>query len=84
MPAIPIVFVKMMIRSYPKHQITNGSRIVSGVECDSSVEKDLVSSFVSLRQINPDDGPVPVTLRKLEGLQRLAEAGALMWSWHCR
>lgn len=43
---------------------------------ESSVKEDLVSSFTALRQINRDDGPVPVTFRKLEGLERLAEASA--------
>jgi replicative DNA helicase Mcm len=56
--------------------IAHAKRSVQPRICDESVKEDLVSSFVSLRQINPDDGPVPVTLRKLEGLQRLAEASA--------
>jgi replicative DNA helicase Mcm len=45
---------------------------------DESVKEDLASSFRELRSVNGDDGdtPVPVTHRKLEGIQRLAEASA--------
>lgn len=43
---------------------------------DDSVATDLRESFFELRQVNGDDGPVPVTFRKLEGLMRLAEASA--------
>lgn len=56
--------------------IAHAKRTVEPRICDESVKEDLVSSFTALRQLNTDDGPVPVTFRKLEGLQRLAEASA--------
>lgn len=43
---------------------------------DYGVVGQLVDAFIQLRQANDDDGPVPVTFRKLEGIQRLAEASA--------
>lgn len=56
--------------------IAHAKRTVEPRIRDASVEEDLVSSFTALRQLNTDDGPVPVTFRKLEGLERLAEASA--------
>lgn len=45
---------------------------------DREIRAQLVDSFVHFRQVNADDGngPVPITVRKLEGIQRLAEASA--------
>lgn len=43
---------------------------------DDEVKERLVGAFTQLRQVNDDEGPVPVTFRKLEGIQRLAEASA--------
>ena len=45
---------------------------------DSAVAKELRESFKRLRLSNGDraDSPVPVTFRRLEGIQRLAEASA--------
>lgn len=45
---------------------------------DDAVQQNLADSFQDLRQVNGDgeDAPVPVTMRKLEGIQRLAEASA--------
>lgn len=45
---------------------------------DESVKESLIEYFTSLRLANADDeeAAVPVTFRKLEGIQRLAEASA--------
>jgi replicative DNA helicase Mcm len=45
---------------------------------NEAVQQDLADSFQDLRQVNGGDenAPVPVTMRKLEGIQRLAEASA--------
>ncbi|WP_330633699.1 minichromosome maintenance protein MCM [Halocatena halophila] len=43
---------------------------------DDGVRERLVTAFNELRQANDDDGPVPVTFRKIEAIQRLAEASA--------
>jgi len=44
---------------------------------DPEVADDLKNSFHNLRQVNGgEDGPVPVTFRKLQGIMRLAEASA--------
>lgn len=43
---------------------------------DPEVEEALVDFFTDLRSIGGPDSPVPVTFRKLEAIQRLAEASA--------
>jgi len=43
---------------------------------DPEVENALVDFFTDLRAIGGPDSPVPVTFRKLEAIQRLAEASA--------
>jgi replicative DNA helicase Mcm len=45
---------------------------------DDTVRENLAQSFTMLRQVNGENGdqPVPVTIRKLEAILRLAEASA--------
>jgi len=67
-PAIPADLLRAYI-AYAKRNVT--PRLT-----DDDVASSLVESFTELRQVNGDHGPVPVTFRKLEGIQRLAEASA--------
>jgi len=67
-PAIPTGLLRAYI-AYAKRNVT--PRLT-----DDDVANSLVESFTELRQVNGDHGPVPVTFRKLEGIQRLAEASA--------
>jgi replicative DNA helicase Mcm len=67
-PAIP----RDLLRAY----IAHAKRTVTPRIEDDDIGQALVESFTDLRQVNGDDGPVPVTFRKLEGIQRLAEASA--------
>jgi replicative DNA helicase Mcm len=67
-PAIP----SDLLRAY----IAHAKRAVTPRLEDDDVAEELVDSFTDLRQVNGDNGPVPVTFRKLEGIQRLAEASA--------
>lgn len=67
-PAIPTDLLRAYI-AYAKRNVT--PRLT-----DDDVASSLVESFTELRQVNGDHGPVPVTFRKLEGIQRLAEASA--------
>lgn len=43
---------------------------------DPEVFEDMKESFLSIRELGGDDSAVPVTFRKLEGIQRLAQASA--------
>lgn len=56
------------------------SKVSPSIEEDSEVERLLEDFYVELRQLNDgsDTSAVPVTVRKLAALQRLAEASARM------
>lgn len=56
--------------------IAHAKRTVKPRITDDDVKERLVDAFTDLRQANDDNGPVPVTFRKLEGIQRMAEASA--------
>lgn len=68
-PAIPADTFRAYV-AYAKEHVTPRIR-------DTEVAEDLVDSFVNFRNMHSDaDGPIPVTFRKLEGIQRWAEASA--------
>lgn len=56
--------------------IAYAKRTVTPQMPDQDVRDQLITAFNDLRQANDDDGPVPVTFRKLEAIQRIAEASA--------
>lgn len=56
--------------------IAHAKRSIQPRITDDDVKERLVNAFTELRQANDDDGPVPVTFRKLEAIQRIAEASA--------
>lgn len=43
---------------------------------DQEVARELRDFYVDIRQANDDDGPVPATVRNLDGVLRMAEAAA--------
>ncbi len=61
-----------LLRAYIAHAKQNVYPTID----DPEVRQWLVDIFAQLRSLGGDDAPVPVTFRKLEAIQRLAEASA--------
>lgn len=63
-----------VLRAYVAH----AKQTVTPYIDDEEVQEELVDSFTEFRHVNGEthDTPVPVTRRKLEAIQRLAEASA--------
>lgn len=61
-----------LLRAY----IAHAREACEPVLLDEEAEQYLTDEFQALRQANDEDGPVPVTYRSLEAVERLAEASA--------